>query len=100
MRITWVTRSFLDYRIPVYKALDELCGHQLTVIYNGEVVPKRCQEKLSAVLGGRAVALSGEVRLSGVAKDNATMANKGFRIPIQKGLVKAIRRYKPGRHVL
>ena len=95
MRITWVTRSFLDYRIPVYKALDELCGHQLTVIYNGEVVPKRCQEKLSAVLGGRAVALSGEVRLSGVAKDNATMANKGFRIPIQKGLVKAIRRSDP-----
>lgn len=33
MKITWVTRSFLDYRIPVFKALDEMCGHQLTVVY-------------------------------------------------------------------
>lgn len=24
MRITWVTRSFLDYRIPIYKKLSEL----------------------------------------------------------------------------
>lgn len=95
MRITWVTRSFLDYRIPVYRGLDELCGHELTVIYNGEVVPQRCQDKLRAVLGDRAVALSGEVRLSGVARDNATMANRGLRIPIQKGLIKRIRKTKP-----
>lgn len=95
MRITWVTRSFLDYRIPVYKALDELCGHRLTVIYNGEVVPKRCQDKIKTVLGDRAVAMSGEIRLSGVAQDNATMANKGIRIPIQKGLIKAIRNTNP-----
>ena len=95
MKITWVTRSFLDYRIPVYKALDNLCGNQLTVIYNGDVVPKRCQDKLNSVLGKRAIALSGEIRLSGVAKDNATMANKGLRIPFQKGLVRLIRRTDP-----
>lgn len=95
MKITWVTRSFLDYRIPVYKALDELCGNRLTVIYNGEVVPQRCQDKLRAVLGDRAIALDGEVRLTGVAKDNATMANRGYRIPIQKGLIKAVRVSKP-----
>lgn len=79
----------------MYKALDELCGHQLTVIYNGEVVPLRCQEKLKVVLDDRAIAMSGEVRLAGVARDNATMANKGFRIPIQKGLIKAIRKSGP-----
>lgn len=95
MRITWVTRSFLDYRIPVYKILDELCGHELTVIYNGDVVPQRCQDKLKLVLGSHAIALTGEVRLTGVARDNATMANKGVRIPVQKGLVKAIRESKP-----
>ena len=95
MRITWVTRSFLDYRIPVYKALDKLCGHQLTVIYNGEVVPLRCREKLNRVLGERAIPLSGEIRLTGVAQDNATMANRGFRIPLQKGLIKAIRNSQP-----
>lgn len=95
MRITWVTRSFLDYRIPVYKALDELCGHQLTLIYNGEVVPERCQAKAKAALGDRAIAMKGEMRLAGVAKDNATMANRGYRIPIQKGLISAVRRSKP-----
>lgn len=95
MRITWVTRSFLDYRIPVYEALDKLCGHKLTVIYNGEVVPQRCQDKLSRVLGERAIPLSGEIRLTGVAKDNATMANRGFRIPLQKGLIRAIRESEP-----
>lgn len=95
MNITWVTRSFLDYRIPVYKALDDLCCRHLTVIYNGDVVPQRCQEKLRSVLGERAIALSGEIRLSGVAKDNATMANKGYRIPFQRGLIKAIRSTNP-----
>ncbi len=95
MRITWVTRSFLDYRIPVYKALDDLCGHQLTVIFNGDVNPKRCIDKVTAVLGDRAIALHGEKRLTGVASDNATMANRGIRIPIQKGLIKAIRASKP-----
>lgn len=95
MRVTWVTRSFLDYRIPVYQALDELCSHQLTVIYNGDVVPQRCQDKLKSVLGDRAIAMTGEIRLSGVAKDNATMANKGVRIPFQKGLVKMIRKTDP-----
>lgn len=95
MRITWVTRSFLDYRIPVYKILDDLCGHQLTLIYNGDVNPQRCKDKLQLILGDRAIPLHGEKRLSGVASDNATMANRGLRIPIQKGLVKAIRSAKP-----
>lgn len=95
MRITWVTRSFLDYRIPVYRALDELCGHQLTLIYNGDVNPQRCKDKVKEALGERAIPLYGEKRLSGVASDNATMANKGLRIPIQKGLIKEIRRSKP-----
>ena len=93
MKITWATRSFLDYRIPVYKALDELCGHQLTVIYNGDVVPKRCQDKLAAVLGARAIGLKGEKRVGQTYQ--LGVANKGFRIPIQKGLVKVIKATEP-----
>lgn len=94
MRITWVTRSFLDYRIPVYKALDELSGHQLTLIYNDDVSPQRCKDKVKTLLGERAIPLNGEKRFS-VANDNTAMANKGFRIPIQKGLIKSIRKTKP-----
>lgn len=93
MKITWVTRSFLDYRIPVYKALDELCEHQLTVVYNAEAVPQRCQTKLRNVLGDRSIAMEGEVRIG--QRHQLGVANKGFRIPIQKGLIKKIKETSP-----
>ena len=93
MNITWVTRSFLDYRIPVYHALDELCGHHLTVIYNGDAVPQRCQDKLKAIIGNRAIGMKGELRIGN--KHQLGVANKGIRIPIQKGLLKEIKRSKP-----
>ncbi len=96
MRITWVTRSFLDYRIPVYEEIDRLCGNQLTVIYYADVVPQRCQDKLRAVLGERAIGLSGEIRIGGKKTENQTFANTGgFRIPLRPGLVKQVRRTKP-----
>lgn len=95
MRITWITRSFLDYRIPVYKALDDLCNHQLTLIYYKDVVPERVRNKIKQVLGDRAIELSGEYRLGGRKEDNATMANKSLRVPIQPGLIKAIRKSNP-----
>lgn len=96
MRITWVTRSFLDYRIPVFKALDDLCGHQLTVIYYKDVPPQRCQDKLSTVLGDRAIAREKELRLGNRPKiDNASRANSSIRIPISPGLIKQIINSKP-----
>ncbi len=93
MKITWVTRSFLDYRIPVYKALDELCGHQLTIIYNSEAVPERCQRKLKQAIGDRAVAMSGEIRIGN--RHQLGVANKGIRIPLQRGLLKRIKQSNP-----
>ena len=62
MKITWVTRSFLDYRIPVFKALDEMSGHQLTVIYYKDIPPQRTQDKLKKVLGERAIARERELQ--------------------------------------
>lgn len=88
MRITWVTRSFLDYRVPVYKALDELCGNQLSVVYYKDVVPERCQQKLRGVLGDRAIPWDKEVRIGNLPKrDNKAMSNTKFRIPFSRGLV-------------
>ena len=82
MKITWVTRSFLDYRIPVFKALDEMCGHQLTVVYYKDIPPKRTQDKLKAVLGDRAIARERELRIGNRPKvDNASKANSSIRIP-------------------
>lgn len=96
MRITWVTRSFLDYRVPVYAALDRLCGHNLTVIYYKDIPPVRCQEKLKAVLGDRAIARDKELRLGNRPKiDNASRANSSIRIPISPGLIKQVLETKP-----
>lgn len=91
MRITWVTRSFLDYRIPVFQALDEMCGHELTVIYYKDIPPLRCQEKLRAILGDRAIAREKELRIGNRPKiDNASRANSSIRIPISMGLIKQV----------
>lgn len=96
MRITWVTRSFLDYRVPVYAALDKLCDHQLTVIYYKDIPPIRCQEKLKAVLGDRAIARDKELRIGNRPKiDNASRANSSIRIPISPGLIKQVIDTKP-----
>ena len=96
MKITWVTRSFLDYRIPVYEEVDKLSDNQLTVIYYADVVPERCQNKLRAILGDRAIGLSGEMRLTGKkSQPISKIKSKGIRIPLQPGLIKEIRRSEP-----
>ena len=96
MRITWVARSFLDYRLPVFKALDELCGHQLILIYNSDKVPERCNQRIKKILGQRAIALDGEQRI-GVNKDkrNEQMANVGISLPYHPKLIKTIRASEP-----
>lgn len=96
MRITWITRSFLDYRIPVFKALDEMCGHNLTVIYYKDVPPERTRKKIRAVLGKRAIAREKELRIGNKPKiDNASKSNTSFRIPISPGLIKQVIDSKP-----
>jgi glycosyltransferase involved in cell wall biosynthesis len=93
MKVVWVTRSFLDYRIPVY---DELCrriDRQLTLFYNADYVPDRVSRKARAVLGKRAVCLRGELHIGRERRDG--MANSGVRIPYQRGLIKRILKEKP-----
>lgn len=92
--VVWVTRSFLDYRVPVYRALDEQIGGALTVVYNRDYVPERAQRKLRAVLGERAVGLHGERRVGPNAFGNS-MANRAIRIPWQPGLLREISKREP-----
>jgi glycosyltransferase involved in cell wall biosynthesis len=96
MKISWITRSFLDYRIPVYAELDRLCGNNLTVIYYSDVVPERCIEKLKTAIGKRAIGLTGELRISGKKKQPLSSLDKrGTRIPFQPGLIREIKRSHP-----
>ncbi len=96
MKITWVTRSFLDYRIPVFNALDELCGHNLTVIYYKDVVPQRVQDKIQSLLKERAIAWDKELRIgNGAKKDNMSISNSSIRIPYSPGLIRIIKETAP-----
>ena len=86
----------MDYRLPVYEALDRLCFGQLSVVYYSEVVPRHCQDRLKEILGDRAIGLSGEIRLSGKKyRPLSQLSGNGLRIPLQPGLVKVLRSTRP-----
>ena len=66
------------------------------MVYYSEVVPRHCQDRLKEILGDRAVGLSGEIRLSGKKRQPlAQLRGNGLRIPLQPGLVKAVRNTGP-----
>lgn len=93
MHILWVTRSFLDYRIPVFQALDELVDGSLTLLFSGDYVPQRVTAKAAAALGDRAIPLTGEWKLG--REDRGFMANRNVSIRWQPGLGRRIRELQP-----
>jgi len=95
MRITWIVRSFLDYRVPVFDNLNKLVGGSLTLIYYRDVVPLRVQRKTEQALGQNSIGLTGELRLIGAKSFRKGGSGSGLRIPIQPGLVRVVRRSKP-----
>lgn len=86
----------MDYRIPVYCELNRLCEDHLTVIYNADIVPHRCQQLLKSILNNRAIGLTGEIRIGGQKIENQTFANQsGYRFTIRPGLIRQILRTRP-----
>jgi glycosyltransferase involved in cell wall biosynthesis len=92
MRITYVARSFLDYRIPVLAELNKLCGEKLHFISSVKWTPQRALDRLKTVLGERAVYLRGE---KSVGVDMPNEANTTVCLPYQPGLLKAITDTEP-----
>lgn len=95
IKITWATRAFADYRVPVFKELDRLSKGNLTLIYNEEIVKAHIADQLNSTLGHRSIALSGEKRIIGKNRENSAFANSGIRIPYQKDLIKTIKKTDP-----
>lgn len=93
MRICWVARSFLDYRIPVFRELDTLTGGSLFLSFSGDYVPESVTAKAVATLGARAFPLRGEVGFGG--EDQYHMANRNFSFRWQPGLARHIRSLSP-----
>ena len=93
-RITYIGRSFLDYRVPVLAALNELSGGGLHVLYSAEVTPPRVGRKIRGLLGARSIDFSGEIRFGPKIISNFA-ANAAVRVVYQPGVLSAIRRTAP-----
>lgn len=93
MRVAYVARSFLDYRIPVYEALYQQLAGQFRIIYSADYVPERCQQRLRSSLGDAAVGLRGEWRIG--PNETAGFANRSLRVVYQPGLMRAIGQWQP-----
>jgi glycosyltransferase involved in cell wall biosynthesis len=93
LRITWIARSFLDYRIPVFQALDKLVGKKLKIVFSEDYVPDRIRKKIEKAIGPRAIGLSGEWRVG--PEDRHGMANSRLSLRFHPGLFNTIRKSKP-----
>jgi len=94
MKAVWVTKSFLDYRVPVYREVSKCFDDRFVLIFNADYVPARCCQKAKDVLADRARGLKGEWALK-LGPQKEGFANKGMRIPYQRGLLKAVLEERP-----
>ncbi|MBU2623750.1 MAG: glycosyltransferase family 4 protein [Proteobacteria bacterium] len=92
MRITYVARSFLDYRVPVLEHLNELCGNQLRFISSTKWTPQRALDRLRTAIGENAIYLSGE---KSIGVDSPIEANVDICIPYQPSLLRSILKTRP-----
>ena len=95
MRVTYVCRSFLDYRVPVLEELYTLIEGQLTVIFSEELIPARVNEKIRSAIGDKAIGLTGERALGYRGNITSELANSRIRIPWQPGIFEKIRKSAP-----
>lgn len=93
MRVTYLTRSFLDYRIPVLEALFEKLDHEFFIIYSADYIPERVNNKVRSVLGENAIGMRGEKRIG--PNEFPDFANSAFRVVYQPGLMKKIEQTRP-----
>ena len=93
LRVAWVARSFLDYRVPVFAALNEILDGNLRMFYSADYVPESVAAKAVDVLGDSAIGLPGEWRIG--PDDRSGMANARFSLRYQPGLFKQVRKWKP-----
>ncbi len=91
--VTWVTRGFLDYRVPVFAALNRLLQGRLRLIYSQEATPPRVQQAVERLLGHQAIGLAGEKQWGDPGRTR--FANSRVFIPFQPGLYRAIAATRP-----
>lgn len=93
IKLLWINPSFLDYRIPLYKCINEKLNCNFRLIYSKSRVPQRCIEKIEKAIGENALNQFEDKIISVGSVDG--FANKGVNIPITHGLYKLIKKSSP-----
>ena len=62
-KVLWVNPSFLDYRIPLYKELNNLYDGNFYLVYSKQRIPQRCIDKIEKTLGDNAIGLPREKQI-------------------------------------
>jgi glycosyltransferase involved in cell wall biosynthesis len=98
MKIVWITRSFLDYRIPVFEEMARLNGVEFSLCYCKEAVPNRVDSKILSVLSRNHQGFSGEWRFPYPSMADVPEKYGFKRIPrlfVQPKLIKKVLRFQP-----
>lgn len=93
LKLLWVNPSFLDYRIPLYKKINDKMEGHFRLIYSRCRVPQRCADKIEKAIGQNAISLIRE-KIITIGRTNG-FANCGVNIPITCGLYKLIKSTNP-----
>lgn len=94
MKIIWLNRAPGNYRIPVFKKINELTKGGFYMLYSKNAARKDVDEEMKAALGENAVALENE-KVFIIGNPQSDFANSHLRIPYQKGLLKTIDKINP-----
>lgn len=94
MKIVWSIRSFLDYRVPVFRCLNEVAEGNFKLVFPDTRIPERVREKIKDEIGDNAVELTGEKTL-GTKNPIAGKANSSWLFTYQPGLAKLIHGLSP-----
>ncbi len=94
MRITWVARTFLDYRVIVFKTLAEMPDVEFTLLTSQEHNSESLRSKIEKILGKNVQFMTGE-KCFGTPYSPEQRGNSVHRVFWQPGLSKKILETRP-----
>ena len=63
MRILYLARGFLDYRIPVLSEMDKILNNEFYVVFSQDYIPERVAKKIKTIMGNRAIGINWGTRV-------------------------------------
>ena len=93
MRLLYLARGFLDYRIPVLSEIDKILNKKFYVIFSQEYIHDRVAKKIKALMGNRATGIIGERGLG--LQEYSDYANKKLQFSYHSDILIKINNLRP-----